>query len=122
MLVISSKILCCIPGSHKSAFSPPDGITCVGTPSACVQQIPCRAGSAVIFTEALRHGTLDWKAPTQRRSLFYKYSPRHASWWGTNYDANTFDYTERQKLLLRAAYVGRTWDEPGPPGYIPTPS
>ena len=114
--------LCCIPGSHKSAFLPPDSITCVGTPSPGVQQVPCKAGSVVIFTEALRHGTMNWTAPTQRRSLFYKYSPRNISWWGTNYDPDAHDYTDRQRSLLRAPYSSQTWDGPTPPGYIVTPS
>ena len=114
--------LCCIPGSHKSAFVPPGSITCVGAPSACVEQVAAGAGLAVIFTEALRHGTMGWKAPTQRRSLFYKYSPRYMTWWGTNYDPDAFDYTDQQKQLLRAPYSARTWHESGPLGYIATPS
>jgi hypothetical protein len=60
---------CCIPGSHKAGFPAPSGITCVGAPSPCVQQVPCPAGSAILFTEALRHGTLAWTAPHQRRTL-----------------------------------------------------
>ncbi|MBI4551301.1 MAG: phytanoyl-CoA dioxygenase family protein [Candidatus Latescibacteria bacterium] len=98
---------CCIPGSHKSSFSPPAGLTCVGTPSDCVQQVPCRAGDVILFTEALRHGTLAWTAPTQRRTLFYKYSPSYLAWWGTYYDAGAFDYTERQKKILRPPYISR---------------
>jgi ectoine hydroxylase-related dioxygenase (phytanoyl-CoA dioxygenase family) len=113
---------CCIPGSHKSSFPPPSSITCVGEPTPGVQQIPCRAGSAIIFTEALRHGTLAWKAPTQRRSLFYKYSPRHVSWWGTNYDPEAHDYTEGQKKLLHAPYMSRTWQQAPHQGYVVTPS
>jgi hypothetical protein len=113
---------CCIPGSHKSSFAPPASITCVGEPTPGVQQIPCRAGSAILFTEALRHGTLAWSAPTQRRSLFYKYSPRHVSWWGTNYDPEAFDYTERQKQILHAPYHSRTWQQPPGRGYVVTPS
>lgn len=98
---------CCIPGSHKSSFAPPRSITCVDTPSDCVQQVPCQAGDAVLFTEALRHGTLAWTAPTQRRTLFYKYSPGYLAWWGTFYDESSFDYTERQRKILRPPYIGR---------------
>lgn len=113
---------CCIPGSHKSSFPPPSSITCAGNPSPAVQQIPCPAGSAILFTEALRHGTLAWSAPTQRRSLFYKYSPRHVSWWGTYYDPEAFDYTERQKKILRAPYRSRTWEKPPGRGYVVSPA
>ncbi|MCC7262765.1 MAG: phytanoyl-CoA dioxygenase family protein [Candidatus Latescibacteria bacterium] len=113
---------CCIPGSHKSSFAPPSSITCVGQPTPGVQQIPCRAGSAIIFTEALRHGTLAWTAPTQRRSLFYKYSPRHISWWGTYYDPAAYDYTERQRQLLRSPYQSRVWNDPPAKGYVVSPA
>ncbi len=34
-----------------------------------------QAGDALIFTEALTHGTLVWQGEHQRRSLIYKYSP-----------------------------------------------
>ena len=113
---------CCIPGSHKSSFAPPSSITCVGKPTPGVQQIPCRAGSALIFTEALRHGTLAWNSPTQRRSLFYKYSPRHVSWWGTFYDPAAYDYTERQQQILRAPYQSRVWKDPPGKGYVISPA
>ncbi|MBI1930013.1 phytanoyl-CoA dioxygenase family protein [Candidatus Poribacteria bacterium] len=113
---------CCIPGSHKSSFPAPASITCVGKPSPCVQQIPCPAGSAVIFTEALRHGTLAWIAPTERRTLFYKYSPRYLSWWGTYYDPDAYDYTERQQKILRAPYMSRAWRKPPAKGYVLSPA
>ncbi len=113
---------CCIPGSHKSSFAPPASITCVGKPTPGVFQIPCPAGSAIIFTEALRHGTLAWQAPTQRRTLFYKYSPRHASWWGTFYDPSAYDYTERQQQILRSPYHARIWNDPPGKGYVVSPA
>ncbi|MBM3280271.1 MAG: hypothetical protein FJY95_19660 [Candidatus Handelsmanbacteria bacterium] len=94
----------------------------MGNSTTGVQQIPCKAGSAIIFTEALRHGTLAWTAPTQRRSLFYKYSPRHASWWGTNYDPEAFDYTQGQKKLLHAPYHSRTWQQTPSKGYMVSPA
>ena len=34
-----------------------------------------KAGDAVIFTEALTHGTLPWTAAHERRLLRYLYSP-----------------------------------------------
>jgi len=113
---------CCVPGSHKSSFPPPISITCVGEPSVCVEQISCVAGSAVIFTEALRHGTLAWTAPTQRRTLFYKYSPRYVSWWGTYYDPKAYDYTMSQQKVLRAPYISRLSNQKTEKGYIISPS
>ena len=113
---------CCVPGSHKSSFPSPGSITCVGQPSACVEQISCSAGSVVIFTEALRHGTLAWTAPAQRRTLFYKYSPRYVSWWGTYYDPKAYDYTESQQKILRAPYISRPSNQQTEKGYIISPS
>lgn len=40
-----------------------------------VKQITCNAGDAILFTEALTHGTLAWNAPHQRRSVLFRYSP-----------------------------------------------
>jgi hypothetical protein len=113
---------CCIPGSHKASFPAPESITCVGNASPAAQQIPCPAGSAILFTEALRHGTLGWSAPTERRTLFYKYSPRHLSWWGTYYDPDAFDYTERQRQILRSPYIARRASGEMAPGYVLSPA
>ena len=33
------------------------------------------AGSLIIFTEALLHGTLPWTAAHERRSMLYKFAP-----------------------------------------------
>ena len=41
-----------------------------------------KAGSAVIFTEALTHGTLPWTADHERRALFYRYTPGHMAFVG----------------------------------------
>ena len=40
-----------------------------------VQQIPMKAGSCCIFTEALTHGTLPWRSAAERRCLIYRYNP-----------------------------------------------
>jgi ectoine hydroxylase-related dioxygenase (phytanoyl-CoA dioxygenase family) len=65
---------CCIPGSHKANYDYHEihGSTDYSPP---VIQVPIKAGSAVIFTEALTHGTITWQAEHDRRTLFYKYCP-----------------------------------------------
>lgn len=67
----------CVPGSHRAAFPPPGRM---GLDDPLVVELPLAAGDVVIFTEALTHGTLPWRAPVQRRTLLYKYSPGSSSW------------------------------------------
>jgi hypothetical protein len=40
-----------------------------------VTHVEATSGSAIIFTEALTHGTMPWKASHERRAILYKYSP-----------------------------------------------
>jgi ectoine hydroxylase-related dioxygenase (phytanoyl-CoA dioxygenase family) len=65
----------CIPGSHKANLACPAPIRDGAERSDCVVQVPLEAGDAVIFTEALTHGTLGWHTPFSRRVLFYRYTP-----------------------------------------------
>ena len=65
----------CIPGSHKSNYPAPQDVIRLEKDIGVVRQVEAGSGSAVIFTEALTHGTLPWKAAHQRRSILYKYSP-----------------------------------------------
>lgn len=68
-----------IPGSHKSNVALPDHWR---TPEDCplARGIDQLVGSAVIFTEALCHGTFVWYGGTQRRSLLYKFAPAYMAW------------------------------------------
>jgi ectoine hydroxylase-related dioxygenase (phytanoyl-CoA dioxygenase family) len=67
--------LACIPGSHKANYPVPREIARLETDIGGVRQITAKAGSAIIFTEALTHGTLPWRAAHERRSVLYKYAP-----------------------------------------------
>src|SRR6185436_13400470 len=66
---------CCIPGSHKSNYPLPPAVARLEIDPGCVREVPLRAGSILLFTEALVHGTLPWRAAHERRALFYKYAP-----------------------------------------------
>ncbi len=66
--------LALIPGSHKSNFPCPPEMKRFQKHQDHVRQIVCRAGSAVIFTEAVTHGTLPWKADHPRRSVLTRYT------------------------------------------------
>lgn len=100
---------CCIPGSHKANFPLPDDVRHFRAHLNWVRQIPQKAGSVLIFTEALTHGTLPWRAPYPRRSLLLKYAPAHEAWGRahplTPELAALLD--EQQKRLFEPPYIWR---------------
>ena len=100
----------CIPGSHKSNFvsSLPDDVKNYARVPHYVRQPAVAAGDALIFTEALIHGTMPWSAKHQRRALLFKYSPGHSSWAATYYQADDYPgLTEQQARLIAPPSVGR---------------
>ena len=92
----------CVPGSHKASFPLADSI-----PPELVVDVALAAGDVVIFTEALTHATAPWRAPHQRRTLLYKYSPGNSSWGKDEVlpPALAPMLTERQRLLFEPPYV-----------------
>ena len=64
----------CIPGSHKANFDTPADVISMEHDLGCYVHVPMKAGDALIFTEALTHGTLPWTAPHERRTLLYRYA------------------------------------------------
>lgn len=98
---------CCIPGSHKSNFKLPQRISDEhdASPAVIIPEMP--AGSVILFSESLTHGTAAWHADHTRRSLLYKYCVSHLAWTSKRVEApSNIELTPRQKLLLR---------EPGDP-------
>lgn len=69
----------CIPGSHKSKFPCPRDFTDLQNLTH-VTSPEVQPGDAIIFTEALTHGSTPWTAAHTRRALFYKYAPAHMAW------------------------------------------
>ena len=64
-----------------------------------------RAGSVLIFTEALTHGTAPWTGRHRRRSLLYKYSPAQQSWSRNHIrPPESVELTPRQQLLFEPPY------------------
>lgn len=93
----------CVPGSHKSNYHFPDEWRQLEDCHSFVTHVVGSAGTAVIFTEALSHGTLPWKGTNERRTLFYKYSPHPVSWAASYYDETHFnDLSSRQKDILES--------------------
>jgi hypothetical protein len=66
----------CIPGSHKSALPRPAGLD----EAEALVHVPLRAGDVLVFTGALAHSGTRWLGPHGRRSLLFKYAPRHLAW------------------------------------------
>ena len=102
----------CVPGSHKSAFRFPADWKQLSNAHPCVRRVTGPAGTAIIFTEAMVHGTLPWTGADERRTAFYKYSPAAVSWSADFYDRAEYpDLTPRQAQILEspnARYGGRT--------------
>ena len=92
-----------VPGSHKSNLAFPQDWRELETAHPCVQRVTGPAGTAIIFTEALTHGTLPWTGSDERRTIFLKYSPHPLAYAAQYYDANEYEeLTERQREILEA--------------------
>ncbi len=93
---------CCIPGSHKSNYKLPQQVAAAPENSSCVVIPNAPAGSAILFTEALTHGTAAWNGKHQRRSLLYKYCVSHIAWTSRRVAIpQGIELTERQRILFR---------------------
>jgi ectoine hydroxylase-related dioxygenase (phytanoyl-CoA dioxygenase family) len=92
----------CIPGSHKAEEPLPPEI-----PTAWIREVPLRAGSVLIFTEALTHCTVPWTAPEERRAVLFKYAPGHLAWgrWHEPSRALWRSLTDRQRRLFQPPAV-----------------
>jgi hypothetical protein len=92
----------CIPGSHRGEEPVPDGA------EVLVVEVPQKAGSLLVFTEALAHCTVHWNGREDRLSLLYKYSPANSSW--APHPAAPPEVlpllTPRQQRLVEPPYVG----------------
>ena len=93
----------CVPGSHKTNFkdSLPEDVRSFDRVPHYVIQPTAAAGDVLLFTEALMHGTMPWRAKHERRALLYKYSPGHSTWAKEYYDLSLYgDLTEQQKRIM----------------------
>ena len=90
-----------VPGSHKSNYAFPDEWKEMEEPSSIVERVTGPAGTAILFTEALTHGTLPWTGADERRTIFLKYSPNPLSWSANFLDPNDYeDLTDAQRAIL----------------------
>ena len=111
----------CIPGSHKSSVPCPPELKALEFDPGCMRQIPVRAGDAIIFTEALTHGSYEWNLPTPRRVLFYRYTPGYMTFDISSWSEELLSaMTPRRRQLLLPAFTRRT-SEPDDPAGKPPP-
>jgi ectoine hydroxylase-related dioxygenase (phytanoyl-CoA dioxygenase family) len=99
----------CIPGSHKTNFlwELPDDVRHQERAAPYVKQPLAKSGDALLFTEALIHGTRLWKADHERRTFLYKYCPGNMSWASTYYDTNEYlNLTDQQRRILAPPSTG----------------
>jgi phytanoyl-CoA dioxygenase PhyH len=102
-----------VAGSHKSNFALPEDWKEleVDPPRPWVTPVTGPAGTAIVFTEAMSHGTLPWRGAGERRTVFLKYNPHPIAWSARFYDRERYpDLTERQRQILEppnARYGGR---------------
>ena len=72
-----------------------------------------RAGSALIFTEALTHGTFPWTASHERRTLLYRYGAGDMVFGSgpaihpTDYESFKDELTPLQRALMEPPYASR---------------
>ena len=102
-----------VAGSHKANFALPEDWKEleVEPPRPWVTPVTGAAGTAIVFTEAMSHGTLPWRGAGERRTAFFKYNPHPIAWSAQFYDRDRYPgLTERQRAILEppnARYRGR---------------
>ena len=95
----------CIPGSHKSNYRPLSQMLSAENDLGTVKQISAKAGSVIIFNEALVHGTLPWKAENRmRRSILFKCSPGFLSWGSPSMECPIADPTPEELAIYEAPH------------------
>lgn len=94
-----------IPGSHKSNLPCPQEMRRYQKYQEHVRQIVCKAGDVVIFTEAVTHGTLPWKANHQRRSILTRYTAGNLAYVPAYPIPEWAD--ERQRAVMQPPYHSR---------------
>ncbi|MCW8129589.1 MAG: phytanoyl-CoA dioxygenase family protein [Planctomycetota bacterium] len=93
----------CVPGSHKANCRLPREWNDLRKPNPIARAVTGPAGTAVLFTEALTHGTLPWKGGHERRTVFFKYNTYCTAFGDRYLDEDAEDWaelSERQRALL----------------------
>jgi len=107
---------CIVPGSHKSNFKMPAGMTNGDRYQEFIVQPQTKAGDVVLFSEGTVHGATAWNRDYQRRICLYRFSPatqvygrsyfseeEGCAWPKKMYD----NLTPAQMAVLEAPYANR---------------
>ena len=107
-----------VPGSHKAHMDHPAdaagdawGKGKSGGDAAGMVQIHLKAGEAVMFTDAITHGSIPRTNPGQRRVMIYRYAPHLL--------ANRYNYLPSEELLARLNPKARALVQSQPPRFHP---
>ncbi|WP_425508771.1 phytanoyl-CoA dioxygenase family protein [Stenotrophomonas oahuensis] len=74
---IRTLSFCCIPGSHRANFPVPDACRRLED-NELLRHVHLNAGDALVFSEALVHGTYAVPGSSQRRAVFARYMNNHS--------------------------------------------
>lgn len=105
----------CIPGSHKANMPCPSSFLTFDETAPTLYRASVRAGSAVIFSEALTHGTWPWSGSHERRALLMKYCPGHMAYQSTYpvpEDVPDERWGEAVRPLFEPPYIVASNDQP----------
>jgi ectoine hydroxylase-related dioxygenase (phytanoyl-CoA dioxygenase family) len=98
----------CVPGSHKTQYSMPQGIRTCDDTMGLVVQPTMKAGDVLFFMDGgCTHGALAWKNPIPRRGVLIKYQSKNVNWGGGVIDPQdrwgdmVEDMTEEQFAVMR---------------------
>lgn len=104
-----------VPGSHKSAFEPPESFQAWEKVGNWVVRVPVRAGSVVIFADTATHGSWPWVADFERRVVFARYTAgmvQHSSPAPVPEDAPDAEWTPVERRLLRPPFAWHFQQDP----------
>lgn len=121
---LQANHFCCIPGSHRGNFPVPEHLRTLKD-NALARHIALRAGDALIFSEALVHGTCKVESSGPRRAVFARYmnaysyfrrppqhdlinilprTPNHAQSNNNHFDPRCLSPRQRQ-IVVEPAYA-----------------
>lgn len=107
-----------IPASHKSLVQHPQNADnqawqrgVGGNEAVGMMEVHLKAGDALMFTDAITHGSTPRTNPGQRRVMIYRYAPHLL--------ATRFNYVPSEELLARLTEARRKLVQPTPPRLRP---
>ena len=103
----------CIPGSHRANYPCPADVRRLDIHGEWFRHLPMKAGSALIFTESLTHGTFPWTASHERRTLLYRYGAGDMVFGSgpsihpAGYESFKDELTPLQRAVMEPPYASR---------------